>query len=104
MPIKVNDHQVQNIENRYLCSDIEINCTGPRPVHGYLARSRGAKTWTLPIVVFVHTAGVSGYWCLSKPEIALEYAKIGKGILTFDLNVHGMLNNIPLKYYTELLK
>ncbi len=104
LPMDVINVPVEGIVEDYLCSDIEINCTGTKPARGYFAKPKSAKAKSLPIVLFVHAAGVSGSWCLSKPETALNYAKMGKGALAFDLNAHGMLNGQPLEYYRDLEK
>lgn len=93
---------VTDIEQGYVCSDVEINCTGPQPARGYFAKPEGAKSSSLPIVLFVHAAGVKGSWCLAQPENALRYATMGKGALAFDLNAHGMLNGQPQEYYDNL--
>jgi len=84
------------------CYDTEINCTGPKPARGYFARPVEADANSLPIVLLVHAAGVNGDWCKSKPSSALNYARMGKGALCFDLNAHGMLNGMPEAYYDSL--
>jgi cephalosporin-C deacetylase-like acetyl esterase len=84
----------------YSCEDIEVNCQGPKPVRGYFAKPEKAAPKTLPIVLLVHAAGVKGSWCRSEPGNALTYAKLGT--LCFDLNAHGMLNDQPENYYTDL--
>ena len=87
-------------DNGYNCEDIEINCPGPKPVRGYFAKPEKAAPKTLPIVLLVHAAGVKGSWCRSEPRNALLYAKMGT--LCFDLNAHGMLNDQPDSYYSDL--
>ena len=82
------------------CTDIEINCTGPKPVHGYYAKPEGAAPKTLPAVLIVHAAGVRGSWCRSEPKNAIDYAK--KEAVCFDLNAHGMLDGQPESYYAGL--
>lgn len=84
----------------YSCEDIEVNCLGPKPMRGYFAKPEKAALKTLPIVLLVHAAGVKGSWCRSEPRNALTYAKMGT--LCFDLNAHGMLNDQPDSYYTDL--
>jgi cephalosporin-C deacetylase-like acetyl esterase len=93
---------VEDIEKGYECSDIEINCTGPKPARGYFARPKSAKAKSLPIVLYLHAAGVKGSWCLAQPETAINFAKKGKGALAFDLNAHGMLNGQAREYYDNL--
>lgn len=84
----------------YSCEDIEVNCLGPKPMRGYFAKPEKTALKTLPIVLLVHAAGVKGSWCRSEPRNALTYAKMGT--LCFDLNAHGMLNDQPDSYYTDL--
>jgi len=84
----------------YSCEDIEINCPGPKPVRGYFAKPEKAAANSLPVVLLVHAAGVKGSWCRSEPRNALQYAKMGA--LCFDLNAHGMLNDQPESYYSDL--
>ena len=104
LPIEVKNIPVKEIELGYSCSDIEINCTGSKPARGYFAKPEKALPKSLPIVLFVRAAGVKGDWCQSKPQEALNYAKMGNGILAFDLNAHGILNSQPQQYYNELEK
>ncbi len=84
----------------YSCEDIEINCNGPKPARGYFAKPEAASPKSLPAVLLVHAAGVKGSWCRSEPSNALKYAKMGA--LCFDLNAHGMLNDQPDSYYSDL--
>lgn len=102
LPMEVKSTPLQHVDTGYFCADVEINCSGPKPVRGYVARPAHAKPGTLPIVLNLHAAGVKGDWCLSKPGIAVGYAKMGNGALAFDLNAHGMLNGQPQVYYEDL--
>lgn len=97
---KIKSTKVEDIAPGYVCSDVELNCTGPKPARGYFAKPENAGEGTLPIVLNVHAAGVKGAWCLSKVETAMRYAQ--KGALSFDLNAHGMLNGQPQEYYDQL--
>jgi cephalosporin-C deacetylase len=102
LPVTVKSVPVKVPGMGYTCSDLEISCTGPKPVRGYFAKPESAKPKSLPIVLYVHAAGVKGSWCRSEPGNALLYAKMGEGALSFDLNAHGMLNGQPDKYYINL--
>jgi len=102
LPMQVKQDTVANISKGFVCTSVEINCTGPKPARGYFAKPLAAKPGTLPIVLFLHSAGVSPLWCRSNTGTALRYAKLGKGALSFDLNAHGMLNGQPDSYYTSL--
>ena len=102
LPLEIKSEAVLGTESDkgYSCEDIEINCLGPKPARGYFAKPEKAVPKSLPIVLLVHAAGVKGSWCRSEPANALGYAK--RGALCFDLNAHGMLNDQPESYYTDL--
>ncbi len=102
LPMEVRSNPLADFEKGFSCSDIELNCTGPKPARGYFVKPENAEPKSLPIVLVVHAAGVKGSWCLAKPENALRYAKMGEGALCFDLNAHGMLNGQPQEYYNNL--
>ncbi len=102
LPILLISKPAPNTDPAYQCFDLEINCTSPKPVRGYFAMPTNAAKKSLPIVINFHAAGVAGDWCRSKPEIALRYARMGKGALVFDLNAHGMLNGQSQAYYDSL--
>lgn len=102
LPITIKEVPVKEGESGYYCSNMEISCTGPKPARGYFAKPGSAKPKTLPIVLYVHAAGVKGSWCRSEPANALRFAKMGQGALCFDLNAHGMLNGQPEEYYANL--
>lgn len=102
LEMEVTKTPVENTDPAFVCDDVEINCTGPKPARGYFAKPANASKGSLPIVLNVHAAGVKGSWCLSRPETALRYAAMGKGALSFDLNAHGMLNGQPQEYYDQL--
>ncbi len=98
--MKVKTQNMEIKDSGLVCFDIEINCTGPKPVRGYYAKPSHAKIRSLPIVLLVHAAGVKGSWCRSETANALNYAK--KGAICFDLNAHGMLNGQTEEYYSNL--
>ncbi|MCU0458815.1 MAG: acetylxylan esterase [Bacteroidales bacterium] len=102
MPLVPSETRIKVGDPGYECFDVELSCPGPRPARGYLARPVHAMKGSLPIVIYLHAAGVYGDWCRSRPEIALRYASAGNGALAFDLNAHGMLNGQPDEYYRDL--
>lgn len=53
LQMEVKNTPVNDIEPGFSCSDIEINCTGPKPACGYFAKPLEAKPKSLPIVLFV---------------------------------------------------
>ena len=53
---------------KFVCYEMTVDCVDNTPVRGYIAMPRGAKKKSLPIVVYMHAAGVSGAWCRSVPS------------------------------------
>jgi cephalosporin-C deacetylase-like acetyl esterase len=104
LTFEINSTPLTEITKGYSVFNMEINCTGPKPVRGYYAKPENARPGSLPIVLFVHAAGVSGNWCRSEPGNALRYAQMEKGAICFDLNAHGMLVGQPEAYYKDLEK
>lgn len=102
LPMQVKSTPVSIDEKDFQCFDMEINCTAPKPVRGYLAKPTSAKPKSLPIVLYLHAAGVKGSWCRTEAWSIMPYAKMGNGTLCFDLNAHGMLNGQPEEYYAGL--
>jgi cephalosporin-C deacetylase len=102
LPMHVKIEKVNNTDSGFVCSNIELNCSGTKPARGYFAKPVNAKPKSLPIVLQLHAAGVKGSWCLAQPISAVRYAKMGKGALSFDLNAHGMLNGQSQSYYDKL--
>jgi cephalosporin-C deacetylase len=100
--MEVKSKKMEIPDSGFVCFDTEINCIGPKTAKGYFAKPAKAKVRSLPIVLLVHAAGVKGSWCRSETANALNYAKMGKGALCFDLNAHGMLNGQPYEYYDKL--
>lgn len=86
----------------YVCYDIEISMHEGAPVRGYLAMPLDAESWSLPIAIYAHAAGVRKEHCKATPERALEWAKKGNGTIALDINAHGYLNGQPQSYYDDL--
>lgn len=84
----------------YECYKVEVSALDSIPVRGYVAKPKGAAAGSLPIALYLHAAGVAGDWCKAKVSNALEYARMGA--ICFDFNAHGMLNDAPDEYYSEL--
>lgn len=77
------------------CFDVKVACLGA-PVSGYLSRPVGARPGSLPAVLTVHGAGVRS---ASLAGSAAWAAKEG-GLLTLDINAHGLPNGRPEAFYT----
>jgi len=86
-------------QGKYVCQDLEINCLGPAPVRGYMAKPAQAKKRSLPIIILCRAAGVSGDWCRCQVGECVGNAAQGNGALSLDLNAHGMLNGQTDDYY-----
>lgn len=104
LPMNIKADTVKASAQGFTVLNIEINCTGPKPARGYFAKPEFAKPHSLPIVIILHSAGVSATWNRSDVGNALRYARMGEGALSFDLNAHGMLNGQPNEYYNDLEK
>lgn len=103
MQVKTADLEVPEwCQGKYTCQDVEINCLGPSPVRGYMAKPVNAKKKSLPIIILCRAAGVSGNWCRCQVGECVGNAAKGNGALSLDLNAHGMLNGQDDDYYRML--
>ncbi len=87
-PVKSSDKKVDLF-------DVQITSLGA-PVSGYLAKPKNAKPKSLPIVLWVHGAGVRS----SGLGTAATGAK--RGLISMDINAHGIPNGKPAKFYSDL--
>lgn len=76
--------------------DVQVDCLG-QPVSGYFARPQNTKPKSLPAILFVHGAGVR-----SANLGSTNWAAQEGGMLTFDINAHGIPNGKPAEFYTAL--
>ena len=97
VPAKATLTPVKSPDAGVECFDVQVACLG-KPVSGYLARPAGARPKTLPAILYVHGAGVGG----SSLGAAVAGAK--KGMLSMDINAHGIPNGKPPAFYTQLSK
>ncbi len=86
------DSKVSGVES----FDVQVQCLGGAPVSGYFSRPVGAKPKSLPIVLWVHGAGVRS----SSLGNSLKGAQ--SGFLSMDINAHGSPNGKPASFYTQL--
>ncbi len=75
--------------------DAQITCAGA-PVSGYFAKPKDAKPKSCPIVLWVHGAGVRS------SSLGNATAGAAKGMLSMDINAHGLPNGKPAKFYKDL--
>lgn len=78
------------------CFDVQVKCLGDAPVSGYFARPMNAKPKSLPAILWVHGAGVRS----SAIGSAVQGAK--HGMLSLDINAHGIPNGKTAEFYAEL--
>lgn len=88
--------------DKFEAFDLEVNCVGDAPVRGYMVRPKDAAKGSLPIIIYVHGAGVKGPSNRSSVKTAWGDARRGSGAIAVDLNAHGMLNGQPQSYYDAL--
>ena len=88
-PVKQSDESL-------VCADVQVPCLGGGPVSGYFAKPKDAAKKSLPAILWVHGAGVRG----SSLGNAMTGAKAG--MLSMDINAHGIPNGKPGKFYQDL--
>lgn len=76
--------------------DVQIDCLG-KPVSGYFGRFKGAKPKSLPAILHVHGAGVR-----SSNLGSVSWAANEGGMLSLDINAHGLPNGKPKEFYDAL--
>jgi cephalosporin-C deacetylase len=75
--------------------DAQITCLGA-PVSGYYAKPKDAKAKSCPAILFVHGAGVGG-----SSLGAVAWSEREGGMLSMDINAHGLPNGKPKAFYDE---
>lgn len=75
--------------------DVQINCF-EKGVSGILTRPKNRTPKSLPAILFVHGAGVKN----CEPDRFVDEA--AKGLVVFDINAHGIPNDMPKEWYKEL--
>ncbi|MBN2295138.1 MAG: acetylxylan esterase [Pirellulales bacterium] len=96
MPMEPKLTPVDSGSPKMECFDVQINCPGGAPVSGYFGRPKDAKPKSLPAILWVHGAGV----CSSRLGNAQKAMRLG--MLSMDINAHGIPNGKPASYYTNL--
>lgn len=83
---------VKNVE----AFDLQVECLG-KPVSGYFGRPKIAKPKSLPAILHVHGAGVR-----SANPGSVAWAGNEGGMLSLDINAHGIPNGKPKEFYDAL--
>ena len=92
--LTVVDGKTEGVES----FDVQVQCLGEAPVSGYFSKPKDAQPKSLAAVLWVHGAGVRG----SSLGNSLKGAKAG--LLSMDINAHGIANGKPGAFYSELSK
>jgi len=79
-----------------VCFDVQVPCAGGAPVSGYLSLPKGAEAKSLPAILWVHGAGVRS------ASLASAVKGAQAGMLSMDMNAHGIPNGKPNAFYQEL--
>ncbi|MDZ7620043.1 MAG: acetylxylan esterase [Patescibacteria group bacterium] len=88
-PVEVSNADIE-------CFDVQLDCLGGAPVSGYFGRPKDAKPGSLPAILWVHGAGVRS------SGLGSAVSGAGRGMLSMDINAHGIPNGKPAEYYEEL--
>jgi cephalosporin-C deacetylase-like acetyl esterase len=96
VPLDPKLTDVKSPDANIVCFDVQVQCTGGAPVSGYFGKPSNAKPKSLPAILWVHGAGVRG----SALGNAITGARAG--MLSMDINAHGIPNGKPGKFYQEL--
>lgn len=96
VPAKAKLENVEQPNQNIVCFDVQVDCLGGAPVSGYFGKPKNAKAKSLPIVLWVHGAGVRS----SSLSNAVKGANAG--MLSMDINAHGIPNGKPAQFYKDL--
>ncbi len=98
IPAKATLTSVDSSDQNVDCFDVQVACEGDAPVSGYFAKPKQAKPKSLPAILWVHGAGVRS----SSMANAVKGATAG--MLSMDINAHGIANGKPAQFYQDLTK
>ena len=96
VPMKPELVTVEHDDAALECFDVKVACLGGAPVSGYFAKPKDAEANSLPAVLWVHGAGV-------RSSLLANAAKGAQaGMLSMDVNAHGIANGKPAAFYKQL--
>ena len=96
IPADATQTPVEFKDNSIECYDVQIPCLGGAPVSGYFSKPKHRQPKSLPAILWVHGAGVRG------SSLASSARGAQAGMLSMDINAHGIPNGKPDAYYAEL--
>ena len=82
------------IAQKVVCYDVKVDCAGGMPVSGYLCMPKNAKPKSCPALLYYDGAGVR--------TAGKDTRMSSNGVITFNVNAHGIENGKPLEFYTKL--
>lgn len=96
VPAEAKLTPVKQADPKLDCFDVQVDCLGGAPVSGYLAKPKDAKPKSLPAILWVHGAGVRS------SSLGNTIKGANAGMLSMDINAHGIPNGKPAQYYKDL--
>ena len=96
VPMKSTMNSIESPVPQVQAFDVTVDCLGA-PVSGYYGKPEGATPKSLPAILFVHGAGVG-----SSSIGSLSWCKQAGGMLSMDINAHGLPNDKPKEFYSDL--
>ncbi|QDU17037.1 Acetyl esterase Axe7A precursor [Gimesia maris] len=96
VPAKAKLTAVNSPDAKVETFDVQVDCLGGAPVSGYFGKPKGSHALPLPAILWVHGAGVRS----SSLANAVKGAKFG--MLSMDINAHGLPNGNTAQYYSDL--
>ena len=96
VPMNVTMVSIDSGNSEVEAFDVTIDCLGDKPVRAYVAWPIDAQPGSLPALMSFHGAGVRS--C----SLGTMVAKAAEGILTMDVNAHGIENGMSTSYYEAL--
>jgi len=95
VPLKAKMTPVQSPQKNVEAFDVQVDALGA-PASGYFARPLNAKPKSLPVILFVHGAGVRS------ASLGGPVSWASSGLLAMDINAHGLPNGQPDAFYKDL--
>ena len=95
VPLKAQMTPVTSPQKNVVAWDVQVDAIGA-PASGYFARPTDAKPKSLPVILFVHGAGVRS------SSLGGPVSWAGNGMLAMDINAHGLPNGKPEEFYKNL--
>ncbi|MGV3486628.1 MAG: acetylxylan esterase [Planctomycetaceae bacterium] len=96
IPANATLTRVDHSDTSLACFDVQVPCAGGAPVSGYFSKPVDSDAKSLPAILWVHGAGVRGSILANAVKGATA------GMLSMDINAHGIPNGRPDAFYAEM--